>query len=242
MPKFLPDTLTKASATDMYAALAAAWEEMFDSEPKRESLLLLLAHWDLETGAGTSMHCWNVGNSKSVEGDGYDWTHFRCWEKIGNKKVWFDPPHPQTRFRAFHTLQDGVSDYLKMLNKRFHMSWSAVQAGDPEAFARLLKKQRYYTADENEYARVMWQRFNAYVKKIPFATAPDVIRTSKEVQQGLIALGYYLGPEGADGYIGPRTRDAIVAFQKTMGLVPDGVAGPKTKAKLLGAWQAYSGQ
>lgn len=37
---------------------------------------------------------------------------------------------------------------------------------------------------------------------------------------------------GADGVFGPRTEAAVVAFQKSHGLTPDGVVGPKTAAKL----------
>lgn len=35
-----------------------------------------------------------------------------------------------------------------------------------------------------------------------------------------------------DGRLGPRTRDAITAFQQWHGLTPDGVAGPRTLATL----------
>jgi peptidoglycan hydrolase-like protein with peptidoglycan-binding domain len=35
-----------------------------------------------------------------------------------------------------------------------------------------------------------------------------------------------------DGRLGPRTKDAITAFQQWHGLTPDGIAGPRTLAKL----------
>jgi hypothetical protein len=35
-----------------------------------------------------------------------------------------------------------------------------------------------------------------------------------------------------DGNPGPRTRDAVTAFQQWNGLLPDGVAGPQTLSKL----------
>jgi uncharacterized protein (TIGR02594 family) len=38
----------------------------------------------------------------------------------------------------------------------------------------------------------------------------------------------------ADGFFGPRTRDAVIAFQKSKGLAPDGQVGPATMAALFG--------
>lgn len=43
---------------------------------------------------------------------------------------------------------------------------------------------------------------------------------SKELQQGLTQMGFETG--GADGIIGPNSRDAIRAFQKQSGMTPDG--------------------
>lgn len=52
------------------------------------------------------------------------------------------------------------------------------------------------------------------------------------IQRALIARGYDLGPTGADGRAGARTKAAIVAFQRASGLYSDGIAGPKTWAFL----------
>ncbi len=54
--------------------------------------------------------------------------------------------------------------------------------------------------------------------------------TTKEVQTALKNAGF--DPGSFDGKIGPRTRQAIKDFQKSKGLVPDGVVGPKTWANL----------
>lgn len=53
-----------------------------------------------------------------------------------------------------------------------------------------------------------------------------------EVQTALKKAGFDPGP--LDGIAGPRTRFAIRAFQAKNGLEVDGIAGPKTCAKLLG--------
>jgi murein L,D-transpeptidase YcbB/YkuD len=62
-------------------------------------------------------------------------------------------------------------------------------------------------------------------------TATVETMTKKQVQEALKSAGYYNG--SIDGKIGPQTREAITQFQKDMGLQADGVAGRKTKEKLL---------
>lgn len=65
-----------------------------------------------------------------------------------------------------------------------------------------------------------------------FGTSATVeTMTKKQIQQALKSAGYYDG--AIDGKIGPQTRQAITQFQKDMGLAADGVAGRKTKEKLL---------
>lgn len=58
--------------------------------------------------------------------------------------------------------------------------------------------------------------------------------TIAEIQRALLARGYDLGSGGADGDAGPRTIAAVTAFQRSAGLVPDGIAGPLT-IKALGS-------
>ena len=50
----------------------------------------------------------------------------------------------------------------------------------------------------------------------------------KELQAGLIRLGYDLGRWGADGDFGDATEAAVRAFQRNNGLDVDGIAGPRT--------------
>ena len=52
------------------------------------------------------------------------------------------------------------------------------------------------------------------------------------LQEDLISLGYSCGKHGADGIFGKATESALKAFQHDQGLVEDGVAGPKTFARL----------
>lgn len=48
----------------------------------------------------------------------------------------------------------------------------------------------------------------------------------KQLQQALITLGFDLGPKGADGIAGPKTRAAIKEFEVQHGLPEDGIPDP----------------
>lgn len=64
------------------------------------------------------------------------------------------------------------------------------------------------------------------------ASAPPQTTSSvRYVQQRLTELKF-LPPSEVDGKLGPRTKDAISAFQQSNGLSPDGITGPQTLAKL----------
>jgi peptidoglycan hydrolase-like protein with peptidoglycan-binding domain len=52
------------------------------------------------------------------------------------------------------------------------------------------------------------------------------------LQRILQSRGYALGPAGVDGRFGPVTETAVRRFQRSFGLVPDGIVGAKTR-KLL---------
>ena len=58
------------------------------------------------------------------------------------------------------------------------------------------------------------------------ATAREV----RVLQRKLRTLGWRPGP--VDGKFGPLTKQAVVGFQRATGLVPDGIAGPRTRNAL----------
>ena len=60
----------------------------------------------------------------------------------------------------------------------------------------------------------------------------DPIESLSGVQARLNNLGYDCGP--VDGVNGPRTKAAVMAFQKNHGLEVDGIPGPKTQSALQG--------
>src|SRR5688572_19118947 len=58
------------------------------------------------------------------------------------------------------------------------------------------------------------------------SSGPDVLTLQSTLKQ----LGF--DPKGVDGVFGPGTETAVIAFQKTKGLTPDGICGPGTMAAL----------
>lgn len=62
------------------------------------------------------------------------------------------------------------------------------------------------------------------------AASVDKSEHNKEIQTALKAAGFYTG--NIDGKIGPKTKRAIVEFQKARGLKADGKVGPNTWAEL----------
>lgn len=59
--------------------------------------------------------------------------------------------------------------------------------------------------------------------------------TVGHIQTRLFALGYCVGPQGADGVYGRQTDNAVRAFQKARGLQSDGIVGPLTWNSLFAA-------
>jgi hypothetical protein len=63
------------------------------------------------------------------------------------------------------------------------------------------------------------------------ATLSSAVNLSpKQIQRALKSAGFYA--EAVDGKIGPKTKDAIIRFQKANNLRADGIVGKKTSVVL----------
>lgn len=149
--RLVPDVLTPVAVPELYGALRESWRVQVHNEPTRTALILLLAHWALETAAGKACHCFNIGNAKHVTGDARDYCQFGCDEYVGGKRVVLEAGEPGTQFRAFDSLEAGAADYLAMLRAHFPEAWAALETGDVTLFCHRLKLRGYYTADESLY-------------------------------------------------------------------------------------------
>lgn len=194
MNQELPSIKTKVSFQDMIYGLGFAWVQLLQEQPKKESLVLLLAHGALESGNYNSMYCYNIGNIKSKDNDGRDYCYYKCNELVkldyakklvgssqndggdavitgnqGNGFVWiyFYPKNKYCRFRAFKTLEEGCIDYLSFIKYRYKPEtgiWNSVLNADVKLYCHLLRANGYYTADETIYTNAVYKKYNELIK------------------------------------------------------------------------------
>jgi flagellum-specific peptidoglycan hydrolase FlgJ len=158
--RFIPATKTTITKAMFNAALHEAWPGV-----TRPAAAVLWAQYAIETGRGSA--CWNnnIGNVKKSSNDGWDYTMLHSvWEILGGKKEVFQPPHPQTWFRSYASLGQGMRAQLDILKKRWPKAWRFVELGDPDAFARALKAGGYYTAPVEQYATALKSLSAEYLK------------------------------------------------------------------------------
>lgn len=104
--------------------------------------------------------------------------------------------------------------------------WSGSTAGElpgetpeqKEAWEKLLATQQAKTDSAREMLQIRLRQLGAPVS-VP--SGQSIEEMNSQVQERLAELGYDPGPP--DGVLGPRTRQAITAFQHDRGLPVDGV-------------------
>ena len=158
----LPATKTLVSPADVFAALREQWTALGGSTPSRQSLLVLVAQWALETGRGAKCIAWNLGNVRWTTGYPSDWCEYETTEIVDGKTV-----HEIGKFRAFASLADGARDYLQTLRHEFSKAWTFVLAGDAAGFAHAAKEADYYTGSEATYAADMKSLFKEFSRTLP---------------------------------------------------------------------------
>jgi hypothetical protein len=246
MAEFRPDKLTPVSIRGLDAALAVAYPE--SARGVRD---ILLAHVWGETG-GVHCHCHNIGNAKSSDGDGRDWTMFACGEEVpeitaereesahpglvdirkryvaSNGKrmasVWLKPPHPWTRFRAFASLAEGATDHLRLLQTpRYREAWEALHRCSVDDYSRELKEAGYYTADAGAYAALLRGTLQLVTRELGGKPTLRLGDRGDYVRAWQRIVG-----ATPDGVFGPRTRMLTKDWQLAHRLTADGIVGPMT--------------
>ena len=149
-------------------ALIDAWKRLYNEIPNEKQLSILLAQCILETGHFHFCKNFNFGNVKASNSyDGYV-QYYKASEIINGKEVFFYPPHPQTRFRAFLSASDGAFDYILFLqNKRYAIAVTHLKNGDVIRYTTALSAAGYFTASLTKYLKIMQSLYNKTIKVAP---------------------------------------------------------------------------
>lgn len=192
---------TPATAQQVYSALKNQWGSSVGGTPNHQALVMMTAQSALETGSWKSCWNWNVGN---LSGKGGDYVIIRAYTGV------YRP------YRAFPSLDAGVSAYLGLLTARYASAIQAALNGDLTGFAAALKAHGYYEEDESAYLAAMQPRYAALtnslanfdggspepvpVPEVPFVATASPVQAVVIALAGGIALGtaaHYLLPRGA---------------------------------------------
>jgi len=144
-------TLTEDEAKE---ALSAAWKLHFGEEPRPETTAILTAQWAHETGNGQSMFNFNFGGIKGTGPSGLSVAQ-RTREGFGASETTI-----VDRFRAYQNAEEGASDYIGLLRRKYAGALDAAQGGDPRAFVQELHQGGYFTGSPSDYARSVAMRTN----------------------------------------------------------------------------------
>lgn len=138
---------TPLSGDEAAEALEGAWQGLTGQTPSPQTLSILVGQWAHETGRGSSMLNYNFGGIKGTGPSGAS-TVYRTREGSGESEIQI-----QDRFRAYENAEQGASDYLSLLSRRYPDALQAAERGNPAGFVQALKSRGYFTGDEAAYTK-----------------------------------------------------------------------------------------
>ena len=143
-------------------------------------------------------------------------------------------------FRVYPTMEDGVRGYYDFISTKRYANLKT--ATTPQMYAERLKADGYATS--SSYVNTLMNTVRKWDLDKYDSNNPvtDTIHDPKPIlKQGskgdwvtiaqgrLVVAGYHIN---VDGIFGPKTKEAVIQFQKANGLAADGIIGPKTWSKL----------
>lgn len=164
MATLVPDKLTPLDEADAIRAFADGWSVALRQDPSPRQLAIVVAHVILENAAGfRALHWWCFGNVKASPKWPGKYCMYRCNEVIDGVVRWFDPPHPQTWFRAYDSAAEGAEAHVRFLaedsdhdGKNYYApAWERLLAGDADGFVRALSRLGYFTGPVDAYAKAV---------------------------------------------------------------------------------------
>jgi hypothetical protein len=144
-PGLVPVVRTKLDAGQAQEALRVAWEKVTGEAPSDKTLALITAQWAHETGNGASMYNYNFAGIKGAGPSGLSVAqHTREGYGASERRI-------VDNFRAYRSAEEGATDYVQLLSRRFPDAVEGARQGDPAAFVRGLKSKGYFTGHEGAY-------------------------------------------------------------------------------------------
>lgn len=141
----VPVVRTQLSAGQAQEALRAAWQNVTGEPPSDKTLALITAQWAHETGGGASMYNYNFAGIKGAGPSGLSVSqHTREGYGASERRI-------VDNFRAYRSAEEGATDYVQLLRRRFPDAVEGARQGDPAAFVRGLKSRGYFTGHEGTY-------------------------------------------------------------------------------------------
>ena len=140
-------------------------------------------------------------------------------------------------FRAYPNMEEGVKGYYDFISSKRYANLKT--ATMPKEYAEMLKADGYATS--SSYINTLVSTVNkwglakyddVYVPSTPTVAKLRTLKVGckgedvKALQTFLNINGYNCGL--TDGIFGNKTKQAVMAFQKAHGLVPDGICGKLT--------------
>lgn len=138
---------TPMSPQDATRHLAWAWEKVTGEPATAEVISVFWAQWALETGRGRWMVDYNFAGLKGRAPDG-GWAHWWTWEEAKD-----GPRRVRAKFRNYASAEDGASDYVDMLLRRYPRAVAAARRGEAANFILELDHGGYFTEIPKHYLR-----------------------------------------------------------------------------------------
>lgn len=251
---YVPPKRTRITSQEMTEALRKSLSDDW-TVPDAHTLLVLVAMSAHETGEWMSCWNYNLGNVKASPTWGGNYTCLdNVWEVLKGKERWFSPRgeiagrnggligeewsvppgHPQTRFRAYQSLEYGVAGFAMKMSGMYRPALEVLcEGGTSDAFVAELKALKYFTGDLVKYqasVRRFYRDFSSgeHFRALDLGDAgPDVLAVTTR----LAALTYLGETELTDTFT-ERVDAAVREFQRSRGLKVDGIVGTYTREAL----------
>jgi flagellum-specific peptidoglycan hydrolase FlgJ len=176
---------TQLAAAETQVLLKDALTRVTGEEPSNDCVAILTAQWAHETGRGASMYNYNFAGIKGTGPSGMAVAQ-RTKEGWGNTEKTITD-----NFRAYASAEEGATDYVKLLARRFPDALEAAKSGDAVGTVRALKDKGYFTGNEEAYTRSVVRMAREF--------APESSNLSVEQVNAAWASAHTIVPVGERG-------------------------------------------